>query len=173
MIRRRSWPLTVLAALGTLSLVGFACSLLFGIRLFAFQTDSMEPTVPRGALGVSIRESAEDIGPGDIVTVTRENALPVTHRVITATPSGGRVDLVLRGDGNSANDATVYSVTEVHRLLTFVPLVGYAVGAALSQPLFLGFATVALAALVTWYWWPTAAGRHAGGSRSGADTGSQ
>lgn len=67
--------------------VGLACWFAFsavsGATLITFRTGSMSPTMPQGAIAVSLPVTANEIEIGDVITVQRAGeALPVTHRVI-------------------------------------------------------------------------------------------
>ncbi|MGK9146826.1 signal peptidase I [Plantibacter flavus] len=166
--------LTAAAAIGAVSILLFLMSLLFGIRTYAFASGSMEPTIPRGSLGFTIERPVESLRVGDVVTVAREGALPVTHRLVsmTAADDGAGAALVLRGDANPDDDPSPYHAERVQLLLGSVPGVGFLVGAALGQPVLIAVLTVLLAIGVTWYWWPGSGRRRAGATTVGA-TGAQ
>lgn len=166
---------------GAVSIVLFVLSLVFGVRVFAFASGSMEPTIPRGSLGLTIERDVALVEPGDVVTVARPGQLPVTHRIVAIEPqamaepepgqgsgrdsetaAGDAAVLTLQGDANPDPDASSYTVTRVQLLIGSVPGAGYVVGAMLGQPWLIGVLTVLLAAGVTWYWWPGSGRRRAG-----------
>ncbi|MGG7508409.1 signal peptidase I [Plantibacter sp. YIM 135249] len=161
---RPAWLLTAAAVVGALSILLFLASLLFGVRVYAFASGSMEPTIPRGSLGLTLERSVDLVEPGDVVTVVRADQLPVTHRIVDIErgDAGAPATLTLQGDANPDPDATLYSATAVQVLVGSVPGLGYVVGAALGQPWLIGTLTILLAAGVTWYWWPGSGRRRAG-----------
>lgn len=142
------------------SIGGVACivlvllAVLFHITLIMFKTGSMSPTIPTGSLAVVREIPAEQIRVGDVVTVDRPGALPITHRVTSITPEGaGVASITLRGDANPTADPAPYLVSTVRLVVFSVPGLAYAV-AAVSNPLALGLITVGAAAIVTWAFWP-------------------
>jgi len=152
--------LDVACAVGVLVIVWFLLSVLLGWSLVLFKTGSMAPTYPTGAAGIAVPVAAEQIEPGDVVTVPRaEGGLPVTHRVVSVDDPGtgdGSRELVLQGDDNANPDREVYTVTEADKVLVGAPYVGYAV-TVLAQPKTLAILTAAMAALTVWVFWPRAA----------------
>lgn len=153
--------LTLASIVGTLAIVWFLLSVLLGWSLVLFKTGSMAPTYPTGAAALAIPVAADEIRPGDVVTVPRAaGGLPVTHRVVSvddpATGDGAR-DLVLQGDDNATADREVYRVTEADRVVGGVPYAGYAV-TLLAQPKTLAILTTVFAALTVWVFWPRAEG---------------
>ena len=150
------------ALLGLAGLVGLACilwllaSALFGASLVVFRTGSMAPTMPTGTAAIAVPIAGADIAPGDVVMVARDGGLPVTHRVMTVDPDpgvDGGVVLSLRGDANDVDDPAIYHVTEAVKIVFPVPGLGTAVELS-RTPLFLGAATMLVAALVVWAFWP-------------------
>ena len=102
--------LVVKAAFGV-TLLGLLV-LVVGPRLYPFQafyvrTGSMAPTIPVGALVVATRESADDLGPGDVIVFQRPDqpGMMVVHRIETVEvgPSG-RV-FTTKGDANGGPDS--------------------------------------------------------------------
>lgn len=129
-------------------------AVVFHLGLILFRTGSMSPEIPAGAVALVRQIPATDAHVGDVVTVDRPGALPVTHRVVSTHPLGGdRAELVLRGDANPQNDPAPYRVATVRIVLWSMPggaqLIGF-----LSSPLFLGTATLGATALVAWAFWP-------------------
>ncbi|MFF2052960.1 signal peptidase I [Leifsonia sp. NPDC058194] len=146
--------LTLASVAGALCIVGAVAAAVFHITLILFSTGSMSPTIPAGAVAIVREIPASEARVGDVVTVDRPGALPITHRVVSAQPlAGGRTELVLRGDANAENDPAPYDVTHVRLVLTSVPG-GAQVIAFFSNPLFLGGATLAATVLVAWAFWP-------------------
>jgi signal peptidase len=167
--------LTLLAIGGAICLVLVALSFLFNITLIMFKTGSMSPTITTGSVAMVREIPASAIEVGDVVTVDREDALPVTHRVTSVTP--GPTDaqrvITMRGDANAADDVAPYTVTTVRIVMGSVPALAYVI-VWFSNPLVLGAVTVGAAGLVTWAFWPrepnsprkrarARAGRHAVG----------
>jgi signal peptidase len=141
------------------SIAGAACialvllSALFHVTLIMFKTGSMSPTIPTGSLAVVREIPASEIAVGDVVTVERDGALPVTHRVTSVSGSGESRQITLRGDANAVDDPAPYDVTSVRVLLLSVPALAYAV-VWMSNPLVLGAIAIAAGLLVTWSFWP-------------------
>ena len=103
------------------------------------------------------RIPAADARVGEVVTVDRPGALPVTHRVVSATvPDGskpGWARLVLKGDANRAVDPDPYDVGTVRTVLWSAPGLAYVV-AWLGHPAVIGVLTLLVAGLVAWTFWP-------------------
>lgn len=129
----------------------------FGLGIVRLATGSMAPAHPADSLLIVRDVDADSVVPGDVVTVTRDGSVPITHRVVSAEPRPGGVELTLRGDANDTADPQPYRVQRVGLVLAGIPFGGAAL-AALQSPLGLGAATVAVALLVLWAWWPP---RHA------------
>jgi signal peptidase I len=164
--------LTVAAAGGLLCIVLVPLAFVFHVTLIMFKTGSMSPTIPAGSLAVVRQIPAADIHVGDIVTVDRSPAPPITHRVTSVSPAPGGARLItLRGDANPADDPAPYLVHSVRLVVFSVPRLAYAVRAA-SDPLVMGAITVGAAALVTWAFWPRGTedhrARHGRPRRAGA-----
>lgn len=146
--------LNIAAVGGAVCIVLVILAVFFQITLIMFKTGSMGPTIPAGSLAVVKKIPASEVRVGDVVTVDRAAALPVTHRVTSVSPSGGgAVKITMRGDANLADDPVPYEVTSVRIVLGSVPKLAYAVSAA-SNPLVLGGVTVVMAGVVTWAFWP-------------------
>lgn len=150
-------------ALNTAAMGGLICILLvplalfFNISLVMFKTGSMSPTIPAGSLSVVRQIPASEIQVGDIVTVDRPGALPVTHRVTTIAsgPTEHERTITLKGDANTTEDPAPYTVSTVKLAVFSVPNLAYVV-VWFSNPWVLGSLTLALTALVTWAFWPRA-----------------
>lgn len=141
----------------------FVFAAVTGATLITFRTGSMSPTMPQGAVAVSMPVTAKEIVAGDVVTVQRPGeALPVTHRVVEvrspgeASSAGIPVDareLVLQGDDNDTPDLRPYVVAEARRVMFAIPGLGSAL-MLLQSPLGMGTMTVLAGALATWAFWP-------------------
>lgn len=151
--------LNVASVVGAVAILWFLLSLLLGWSLVLFKTGSMAPTYPTGAAAVAVPVTADEIEPGDVVTVPRAaGGLPVTHRVVSVADPGtddGARELVLQGDDNATPDLEVYTVTEADKVVVGAPYVGYAV-TLLAQPKTLAILTTVIAALTVWVFWPRA-----------------
>lgn len=153
--------LLTLAALG-----GVACIVLTvlaftgGFSLIMFKTGSMSPTIPAGSVALVQKVPASDLDVGDVVTVDRAGALPVTHRItsISPGPSSTQRVVTLRGDANETDDPAPYMITDARIVRGSVPQLA-AVIVWFGSPWVLGTITLAAAALVTWAFWPR---RHRG-----------
>lgn len=146
--------LTAAAAGGVICIVLVVLAVVFNITLIMFKTGSMSPTIPAGSLAVVSAVQGDEIRVGDVITVDRQDALPITHRVTSITPlPGGAVSFTMKGDANATEDATPYVVTTARRVLFSVPGLAYAV-AAVSNPVALGGITLGAAGVVTWAFWP-------------------
>ncbi|QRY61142.1 signal peptidase I [Gordonia sp. PDNC005] len=145
---RLDLALTLAATIGTLCVIAAALCLAFGVRPVIFETGSMAPAVPTGSIGFARTVPAADVRPGDIVTVTRDDGVRVTHRVVTVTPAAGTAAiLTLRGDANASPDPQPYIVSTVYRSTTTIPVVGY-LASWLSAPHTLVLQALAAAGLL-------------------------
>ena len=89
------------AIVGVIGIVGFAASLAFGVSFDVFRTGSMAPTMPQGALAITVPVAASELEVGQVVTVpVAGSSLPVTHRIVDIRESGGSRLLTLKGDDN-------------------------------------------------------------------------
>jgi signal peptidase len=149
--------LTVLAVAGGLCLLAVVLGAWLDISLIVFKTGSMSPGIEPGAIAVVQEVPASSLKPGDVATVHRnESSLPVTHRVVSSEPDPAdsqKVFLTLKGDANASEDPIRYNVQSAKKLVFSVSGVGYGV-MRLQNPWFMGFCTIAMAALVTWTFWP-------------------
>ncbi|MBH0007834.1 signal peptidase I [Salinibacterium sp. SWN1162] len=146
--------LTVAAAGGALCIVLVLLAVVFNITLIMFKTGSMSPTIPAGSLAVVKEIPAAEVAVGDVVTVDRLGALPITHRVTSVAAADGESrSITMRGDANEADDAAPYLVDTVRIVLFSFPELAYLVSAA-STPQMLGGITLGATLLVTWAFWP-------------------
>lgn len=173
------------------AVIGLGCWFVYaaasGATMIVFRTGSMSPTMPQGALAISVPAQAHEVRVGDVITLQRAGeALPVTHRVIeigpvtpranneadirASAPGGEAPDLrqvdarqvLLQGDANQTSDPQPYAFTETRKTVFAVPYLG-AVIMTLQSPIGMGGLVILLGVLVTWAFWPresTRTGRH-------------
>ncbi|WEK60629.1 MAG: signal peptidase I [Candidatus Microbacterium colombiense] len=149
--------LWIAAAGGAVCIVLVVLAVTAQITLIMFRTGSMSPTIPAGSVAVVQRVPASDIRVGDVVTVDREDELPVTHRVTSIAPGADDAQRVItmRGDANADEDPFPYTVTSVRIVLFSVPGIATVI-VGMGNPYVLGALTVAASALVVWAFWPRA-----------------
>jgi signal peptidase len=135
----------------------------FGLGVVRLATGSMSPAYPADAVLIVRDVEALSVAPGDVVTVTRDGSVPITHRVVSTEQRPGGVELVLRGDANATVDPQPYQVQRVGLVLAGIPFGGSAL-AAVQSPVGLAVATIAVALLVLWAWWPRRQPLHLAGS---------
>jgi len=168
--------LIVVAVLGLACWFGYAA--VTNATLITFRTGSMSPTMPQGALAVTLPATADELRVGDVVTVQRAGEkLPVTHRIVeigpvvpppanapelrAAAPGGSppvlddpaNRELQLRGDDNRQNDPLPYVVHDVRRVVFSVPGLGNTL-MMLQSPIGAGAMILIVGALVVWAFWP-------------------
>jgi signal peptidase len=141
------------AGVATVLLAVVAAVLGFRVGLVRLATGSMAPAFPADSVVIVQDVDARSVGPGDIVTVSRDGAVPITHRVVSVEQHGQGAELVLRGDANDSVDPQPYQVERVCLVLAGIPFGGAALG-TLQSPVGLAVATVVVALLVLWAWWP-------------------
>ena len=152
---------TVAALGGVVCIALVALAFFFNVTLIMFKTGSMSPTIPAGSLAVVRVIPAAEIQVGDVVTVDRPGALPITHRVTSVTPAApgahGQTDaartITMQGDANEVADPAPYTVTTVRIVLGSVPGLARVV-VWFSNPAVLGALTFGSSVLVTWAFWP-------------------
>jgi signal peptidase len=148
-VRSTAWITGAAAAVG----VAVVATVWSGLGLVRLASGSMSPAYPVDAVLLVRDVPADEVIPGDVVTVTRDGMVPITHRVVRVEPGPFGAELVLRGDANDADDPAPYRVRRVGLVLGGVPFGGAAV-AALQSPLGLAGGAVVVALLVLWAWWP-------------------
>ena len=150
-----SWLLTALAIGGVVCIVLVGLAFSFNVTLMMFKTGSMSPTIPAGSVALVREIPASEIQVGDVVTVARPNALPVTHRVTSVSPGSASDErtITMRGDANDADDPAPYAVSTVRIVMGSLPGLAYVI-VWFSNPMVLGALSIAVAALVTWSFWP-------------------
>lgn len=159
--------------LSAAALVGAACIVLTifafagGYSLVMFKTGSMSPTIPAGSVALVQKISADEISVGDVLTVDREGALPVTHRVrsVAPGPSSELRVIEMQGDANATPDPAPYTISEARIVIGSVPHVAHVI-VWFGSPWVMGGITIAAAVLVTWAFWPRGPGRSAPGRHS-------
>lgn len=158
-------PLVALAGIVVVVVALALCVAALGISLVRLATGSMSPTYPADSILLVQSVPAAEVAIGDVVTVSRDGAVPITHRVVATTPRGTAAELVLRGDANDVDDPEPYQVSRVGRVLGGIPFGGSAL-AAVQSPLGLGIATTVVCSLLLWAWWPRREpGAHVAGGR--------
>lgn len=145
--------LNVAALGGLVCIVLVILAFVFNISLIMFKTGSMSPTIPAGSLAIVQEIAAPDIRVDDVITVDREDALPVTHRVTSVSGTGESRTITMRGDANESEDPAPYTVTEARRVLYSIPGLAKVI-VWFSNPWVLGGLTIGAAGLVTWAFWP-------------------
>lgn len=110
-----------------------------------------------GDLVVSHRVAASDLHVGDVVTAQipgRARGVVVTHRIRQITQHGQSATITLRGDANSHNDATTYTVDEADRATYVVHGWGAPVRFLLTFPGLWFLIGLYAAGAITYLAWP-------------------
>ena len=101
-----------------------AVSPVFGWRIDAVLSGSMEPAIQTGGVAVIGPVSVSDIHVGDVIAYKIGN-LNVCHRVIQVS-EGEQLQFTTKGDANNAPDpAPVLPGNVIGRVVFSVPLAGY------------------------------------------------
>lgn len=148
--------LWTLGIIGLMSLLAAIAAYIWGYSIILFSTGSMSPTIPAGSAALVQRVPASEVHVGDIVTVDRQDALPITHRVTSITPGTGPSKtyiITMKGDANEFEDVSPYQVSEVRRVVFSVAGVARPID-RLHEPWLLAVLTAIAAILVTWAFWP-------------------
>jgi signal peptidase len=147
--------LWIAAAAGVVCIVLVILAYTANITLIMFRTGSMSPTIPTGSVAVVQQVPASAIEVGDVVTVDREDDLPVSHRVMSVVAGASDAERVItmRGDANDSDDPYPYAVTSARIVLFSIPGIATVI-VAMGNPYVLGGITVAAALLVVWAFWP-------------------
>lgn len=141
---------------GLISLTAAIAAYVWGYSIILFSTGSMSPTIPAGSAALVQRIPASQIQVGDVVTVDRQDALPITHRVtsiVAGTGPSKTYIITMKGDANQIEDVSPYQVSEVRRVVFSVAGVARPID-RLHEPWLLAVLTAVAAALVTWAFWP-------------------
>ncbi len=102
------------------------CSRLFGLRLYAVQTESMQSSYPKGSLIGVLAVEPEDIGEGDVISFVVSTDAVVTHRVVENDTAEELI--YTKGDENDSEDSEPVAYENVLGRAVFgIPYVGYAV----------------------------------------------
>ena len=117
---------------------------LLGAKLLVVLSQSMEPTIPMGAVVISRPVPTSDIKAGDVITFRSPDPTGgyavITHRVVEVVGSG--LGVRFRTQGDAAEEPDVALVQPMHligRMWFRLPLAGYLVG-FIRTPM--GFATL-------------------------------
>ncbi|UYO95852.1 S26 family signal peptidase [Microbacterium sp. M28] len=147
--------LTVAALGGVVCIALAALAFAGGYTLIMFKTGSMSPTIPAGSVALVQRVPASELELGDIATIDRPGALPVTHRVtgVSVGANVGERIVTMKGDANESEDPAPYTVTEARIVHGSLPHLADVI-VWFGNPVVLGGITVGAAALVTWAFWP-------------------
>lgn len=117
--------MTLLTVLSVLIICVFSIPYLFGFRVYAVVSGSMEPVYHVGALIFTEQVTPEEIHAGDCITYTF-GSNTVTHRVVRVDKKHG--DFITRGDANNTVDYPVSFSRLVGKTMNFsIPLLGYLV----------------------------------------------
>ena len=146
-------PVVALAGLAAVVAAVLICLSAFGLSLVRLATGSMTPAYPAESILLVQDVPAADVLVGDVVTVSRDGTVPITHRVVSVDPRGSGAELVMRGDANAVDDPEPYQVSRVGRVVGGIPF-GGGILAAVQSPIGLGVASSAVAGLILWAWWP-------------------
>jgi signal peptidase len=123
---------------------------LLGGRALVIGGGSMEPTIPQGALVLTL-PSDTPYAVGDVVTVQHGAATPFTHRITRLTELDGVPYVETKGDANAEADPVIVPAAAIDgRVVVSIPLLGYvsallATGLGLAAFLALGAGALLLA----------------------------
>lgn len=147
--------LTLAAVGGVICIVLVILAFTGGYSLIMFKTGSMAPAIPAGSVALVQRIPASDIAVGDVVTVDRGAALPITHRVtgVEATDADDSRIITMRGDANDVEDPAPYTVSDVRIVRGSVPELANVI-VWFGSPWVLGGITLGASLLVVWAFWP-------------------
>jgi signal peptidase len=122
----RSAVLSLAALLGTVCIVVFGASLVFGVKPLVVISGSMEPTIPVGSVLFTREVPAGELNVGDIVTAARPNGDgDITHRLVSSEEvRDGIYQLVMRGDANKSDDPEPYTVRTAGRYVWHIEKFG-------------------------------------------------
>lgn len=147
--------LTLAALGGVICIVLVALAFTGGYSLILFKTGSMSPTIPAGSVALVKEVPANQVQVGDVLTVDRPGALPVTHRITSV--AAGASDTVrvitMKGDANDKEDPAPYSIEHGRLVIVSVPHLANVI-VWFGNPLVLGGIAIGASLLVTWAFWP-------------------
>lgn len=106
---------------------------------FVVLTASMTPAIAPGDVVVVDDRDPATIAEGDVITFTRgSNEVPVTHRVVGVTTTGGELFFETKGDANDGPDSAAVPTANVLGTVAFsIPYIGYVIQFADSSAGFL------------------------------------
>jgi len=116
-----------LMALVTAATMLALCLAIGGYRPLIVRSGSMRPTLQVGDVILVEDVRAEQLQPGDVVTVgdPKHRAGTLTHRVVSVVRGGEELVLTTRGDANTGNEAIeIAPETIVGRMVAHVPRLG-------------------------------------------------
>ncbi|MBT2497104.1 signal peptidase I [Microbacterium sp. ISL-59] len=147
--------LTLAAVGGVLCILLVILAFTGGYSLIMFKTGSMTPTIPAGSVALVQKIPAADIAVGDVVTVDRDAALPITHRVtgVEQADQGEQRVITMKGDANDVEDPAPYTVSDVRIVRGSVPALANVI-VWFGSPWVLGGVTLGASLLVVWAFWP-------------------
>jgi signal peptidase I len=118
---------TAVCGIAVVALVVLLTATVLGFRPLIDYSGSMRPAIQAGDLLITRAEPATKIRIGQIVSFIDPalNGKLVTHRVVALHASAGRIDVVTRGDANSAAESwSVARAASVGTLDFRVPAIG-------------------------------------------------
>lgn len=150
--RAANIALWVASLIGAVSAAIALLCLSFGYSIILFSTGSMAPTIRAGDLTVVKSISASAIRIGDILTVDRDDAPPITHRVTKvemANDKAARI-VTMKGDANKVADRDTYEVEQERVHVLTVPGAAHTFQAVFSNPFIACSVFVLVGALAAW-----------------------
>lgn len=115
--------LNILTAIAAAAAVLILVTFLFGGRIYAVLSGSMEPAVYTGdAVLVDTHALFREVEAGEIICFEAVNGMPVIHRAVNVTPGG----IETKGDANRVSDGI--STTEqnyIGKVIFNIPFAGY------------------------------------------------
>lgn len=128
---------------------------------FVVLTASMTPAIAPGDVVIVDERDPAAIAEGDVITFVRgDSEVPVTHRVVGVTTTGGEVAFETKGDANGAPDAALVPGANVLGVVAItVPYLGYAIQFADSPVGFALLVVVPFGLLVASELWTVVRGR--------------
>lgn len=121
-------------------------------RVMTVLSSSMEPTLPRGALIISLPEQLSSVQVGDIITFYPPDQQTLeTHRILRVLKPGAQPVVQTKGDANAAPDPWKLQLltTPVWKTHVAIPRVGYVIQ-WLRQPIVLWLAILVLAGILVY-----------------------
>jgi len=97
-----------------------------GVSLYSVQTNSMAPSLKKGALVIDTKARADSINNGDVISYFSSNGnhFVVTHRVVRVERNFGVI--ITKGDNLSQVDPPVLLSSVIGKTATAIPKAGYA-----------------------------------------------